>query len=92
MIDPSDFMSAAEVKELLGSRDKTNKILDRHRKKYWLEDIHYVQPVQRIRYVRPMIIDWLLNHKNNPMAHQDAMEAWLAKTQNRPGRSRKKAG
>jgi hypothetical protein len=86
MINESDFMSGAEVKALLGSRDKTDKFLRRRRERDWLEGIHYVQPTQRIRYIRPMILDWMFNHKTNPLAHQDAMEAWAAKTQGRDRR------
>jgi hypothetical protein len=86
MISQSDLMSGAEVKALLGSKDKTDKFLRRHRQAYWLEGIHYIQPVQRVLYVRPMIMDWILNHKTNPLAHQDAMEAWVSKTQGRDRR------
>jgi hypothetical protein len=83
MIDTNDFMSGSEVKALLGSTDKTDKFLRRNREKYWVEGVHYVQPIQRVLYIRPMILDWVLNHKSNPMVHQDAMEAWVAKTQKR---------
>jgi hypothetical protein len=83
MIDKSDLMPASELRALLAVSDKT---LTRYRQKHWLEGIHYVQPIQRILYVRPMIMDWILNHKTNPMTHQDAMEAWVAKTQGRDRR------
>jgi hypothetical protein len=77
-IDKADLMGAAEVRELLGVSDKT---LGRYRKKHWQKNIHYCKPVQRIFYIRPLIMDWILNHEKNPMAHQDAMEAWYAKTE-----------
>jgi hypothetical protein len=87
MIDQSDFMSASEVRELLKVTDRT---LSRYRLKHWVEGIHFTAPVQRILYIRPMILDWLVNHKTNPMAHQAAKEAWVAKTQNNQSRSRKR--
>ncbi len=78
MISKDDLMPASELRALLGVSDKT---LGRYRKKHWQKDIHYCQPVQRIFYIRPLILDWILNHENDPMAHQDAMEAWYAKTE-----------
>lgn len=85
MIEKSDLMGAAELRLLLGVTERT---LRRYRKKHWHQRIHYVQPVQQIFYIRPMIMDWILNHKTDPMAHQDAMEAWLAKTQGTKPRRR----
>jgi hypothetical protein len=80
MIDKSDFMSASEVRELLGVCDRT---LARYRLERWVEGIHFTAPVQRVLYIRPLILDWILNHKTDPMAHQAAMEAWVLKTQKR---------
>jgi hypothetical protein len=84
MIDKSDLMGAAELRELLGG--VSDRTLGRYRKKHWQKDIHYAQPVQRIFYIRPLILDWILNYQNNPMVHQDAMEAWVVKTQGRKPR------
>jgi hypothetical protein len=83
MIDKSDLMGAAELRCLLAVSDRT---LTRYRLKHWVQGIHFVAPVQRVLYVRPMIMDWILNHKTNPIAHQDAMEAWVAKNQSRDRR------
>jgi Putative excisionase (DUF1233) len=83
MINQSDLMGAAELRQLLGVTDRT---LTRYRLKHWAEGIHYVAPVQRVLYVRPMILNWILNHKTNPLAHQDAMEQWLTQTQGRKAR------
>jgi Putative excisionase (DUF1233) len=83
MINQSDLMGAAELRQLLGVTDRT---LTRYRLKHWEEGIHYVAPVQRVLYVRPMITDWILHHKNNPGAHQDAKEQWLTQTQGRKAR------
>jgi hypothetical protein len=89
MIDPSDFLSGSEVRKLCG--DISIKSLDRWRLKHWTEGIHFVQPGHKVVYIKPMIIDWLINGKVNPMAHQRAKEAWLAQNQHQP-RSRRNAG
>jgi hypothetical protein len=86
MISKSDLMGASEVRELLGV---SNKTLARYRQKHWQEGIHFVAPVQRVLYVRPMLMDWLLNHKGNPRAHNDAMARWVAEHQT--PRQRRKA-
>ncbi|NJM47524.1 MAG: hypothetical protein HC860_16285 [Alkalinema sp. RU_4_3] len=77
-LEESDLMSGAEVRKLLGGISP--RTLDRYRSKYWHCGIHYVQPTQRCQYVRPMILDWLVN-RQEPAAHQNAMEAWLAANQ-----------
>jgi Putative excisionase (DUF1233) len=82
-IDKSDFMPASEVRELLGVTDRT---LSRYRLKHWVEGVHFVAPVQRILYVRPMILNWMVNRKTDPTAHQAAMETWVAKTQGSPAK------
>ncbi len=88
-MEPADFLSAREVRALLGNISE--KTLARYREKHWHCGIHYVQPVHQVLYIKPMIIDWILNGKVNPMAHQRAMEAWLAKTQQlNPPRSKHK--
>jgi hypothetical protein len=86
---PSDFLTGAEVRSLLGGI--STRTLNRYRLKYWTEGIHYVQPVQLVRYIRPMIVDWMLNGKSNPMAHQLAKEAWLAQHQTPRLKTRKTA-
>jgi hypothetical protein len=83
LIEKSDLMGAAELRDLLNVSTKT---LTRYRQKHWHEGIHYVKPIQRILYIRPMILDWILNHKTNPLAHQDAMTTWVARTQGRASR------
>lgn len=85
-LEDSDLISGADVRALLGSI--STRTLDRYRAKHWHCGIHFVQPVQRILYVKPMILDWLINRKE-PMAHQRAMEAWLAA--NQIPKSRKRA-
>lgn len=90
MLSETDFISANEVRRLLGNISL--KSLDRWRAKHWHEGIHYVQPGHRILYVKPMIIDWMINGKANPAAHQRAMEQWLTDHQHRKPRSRRNAG
>lgn len=85
-MDPSDFLSSAEVRQILGGISQ--KSLDRWREKHWTEGIHYVQPGHKIIYIKPMIVDWMINGKVNPMAHQLAKEAWLAKHQHQPKKRR----
>jgi hypothetical protein len=75
MLHEGDLMTAAEVKALF--QIKADRTLYRYRKKHWVKNIHWIAPVQRILYVRPMIMDWVFNHKDNPLGHQDAMEAWV---------------
>jgi hypothetical protein len=77
-LEESDLMKSSEVRALLG--DISPRTLDRYRARYWHCGIHYVQAVQRITYVKPMILDWLINRKE-PEAHQRAMEAWLVANQ-----------
>jgi hypothetical protein len=86
MVDKSDLMGGAEVKAILKISDTT---LKRYRLKRWIAGVHFVQPVQRTLYIRPMIEDWILNHKTDPEAHQRAIEAWVAKHQNPPDRKRR---
>jgi hypothetical protein len=78
MISKNDLMPASELIALLGRGKKT---LARYRQNHWQEGIHYLTVVQGIVYVRPMIMDWILNYEKRPMAHQDAMWEWLVKTQ-----------
>lgn len=87
MMDPADIMSASEVKELLRITDKSDKTLSRCREK-WIEGIHFVRPFQRILYIKPMILDWILNSKADPDGHRRAQESWLKKNQTpkSPGR------
>jgi hypothetical protein len=89
MIAKTDLMTASEMRDLLNVTDRT---LTRYRLKHWVEGVHFVAPVQRVMYVRPMIMDWILNRKTNPIAHQDAMEAWVRTHQHSQARSRRKAG
>jgi hypothetical protein len=89
MMEPSDFLSGSEVRKLLG--DISTKTLDRWRLKYWTEGVHYVQPVHRVQYIKPMIIDWMLNGKADPAAHQLAMEEWV-KAQRPQGKGKRRAG
>jgi hypothetical protein len=88
MINKSDLMPASEVRELLEVADRT---LTRYRLKHWVKGVHFVAPVQRVWYVRPMIMDWIVNHRSNPLAHQDAMEAWVRAHQGGAARQRRKA-
>jgi hypothetical protein len=91
MINPSDFLSGSEVRSLVGGISV--KTLDRWRLKHWTEGVHYVQPGHKVIYIKPMIIDWMINSKANPMAHQRAKEQWLAQNQHQTqGRSRRTAG
>jgi hypothetical protein len=91
MIDPSDFLSGSEVRSLVGGI--SIKSLDRWRTKHWTEGIHYVQPGHKVVYIKPMIVDWMINGKVNPMAHQRAKEQWLAQNQHQAQpRSRRNAG
>lgn len=85
-LEDSDLLKASEVRALLGNISP--RTLDRYRAKYWHCGIHYVQPVQQCLYVKPMILDWLINRKE-PAAHQRAMEAWL--TANQVPKTRKRA-
>ncbi len=83
MIDKSDFMSAAELRSLLNVSDRT---LRRYRLKHWVKGVHFVAPVQRVLYIRPMILDWIVKVPEDPIGHQDQMEAWVAKTQDKKRR------
>ena len=77
-LEDSDLIKSSEVRSLLG--DISKRTLDRYRVKHWHCGIHYVQPVQRCMYVKPMILDWIMN-RQEPSAHQRAMEAWLVANQ-----------
>ncbi len=77
-LEVSDLIKSSEVRALLGNISP--RTLDRYRQKYWLNGIHYVQPVQRCMYVKPMILDWLTN-RQEPLAHQRAIEAWAIANQ-----------
>lgn len=85
MMQDTDLISSAEVRALLGGISV--KTLGRYREKYWHSGIHYVCPVQRCLYVKPMVLDWIL-HRHEPSAHQRAMEAWLAANQTPKSRKR----
>ena len=76
-LEDSDLMKSSEVRALL---DISKRTLDRYRAKYWHKGVHYLKPVQGCRYVRPMILDWMM-HRQEPAVHQNAMEAWLAANQ-----------
>jgi hypothetical protein len=75
MVNSTDLISGAEAQRLLGGICKRS--LKRYRDKYWFEGCHYVQPVHRVLYIRPMIVHWMVNRKNNPKAHEEAIKAWL---------------
>jgi hypothetical protein len=91
MIDPSDFLSGSEVRSLVGGI--STKTLDRWRLTHWTEGVHYIQPGHKAIYIKPMIIDWMINSKANPMAHQRAKEQWLVQNQHQAQpRSRRNAG
>ena len=77
-LEDSDLIKSSEVRSLLGGISK--RTLDRYRSKYWHKGIHYFQPVQGCMYVKPMILDWMMN-RQEPSAHQNAMEAWLVANQ-----------
>ncbi len=77
-LEDTDLIKSSEVRALLGNISP--RTLDRYRAKHWHCGIHYVQPIQRCMYVKPMILDWLINRKE-PGTHQRAMEAWLAANQ-----------
>jgi hypothetical protein len=66
------FVSKHEIKQLLGVCDRT---LERYRKNHWHEGIHYVKPVQKILYNRPLIEDWMVN-RHDWRAHDRAIEAF----------------
>jgi hypothetical protein len=87
MMEPSDFLSSSEVRQMLGGISQ--KSLDRWRVKHWIEGIHFVQPGHRVLFIKPMMLDWMLNGKANPLAHIRAQEAWLAQHQHQPTRKRK---
>ena len=77
-LEDSDLIKSSEVRSLLG--DISKRTLDRYRAQHWHCGIHYVKPVQRCMYVKPMILDWMVNRQESS-AHQNAMEAWLAANQ-----------
>jgi hypothetical protein len=85
-MQPDDLIPSSEVRRLLGG--VSVKTLTRYRAKYWYRGIHYAQPVQRVMYIRPMILDWILNRRDQGK-HQAAMEAWLAANQAPKARKRK---
>lgn len=74
-----DLISASEVRDLLGGISP--KTLQRYRDKYWIEGVHYLKPVQRCLYNRPLVHDWMINHSHDPMRHQQAIETWLISQQ-----------
>jgi hypothetical protein len=78
-MQPSDLLSSSEVRALLGNISV--KTLGRYREKYWTLGVHFVQPVQKIMYVKPMILDWILNGKHDPAVHQQAAEDWVRQNQ-----------
>ncbi len=82
-----DLISGAEVRALLGGISL--KTLQRYRDKHWIEGVHYLKPVQRCLYNRPLIQDWMLNHSHDPAAHQRTIEAWVMAQQQ--GRKHRKA-
>jgi hypothetical protein len=73
-----DLIKESEVRALLG--DVSAKTIARYRGKYWTEGAHYVKPVQRCLYVKPMIEDWII-HRDDPARHQNAVEAWYKQAQ-----------
>jgi hypothetical protein len=92
MMTPDDFISASDVRKLLA--DISIKTLNRWRANHWTEGVHYCQPGHKVIYIKPMIIDWMINHKADPAAHQRAVEAWVAANQHQPAqpRARRNAG
>ena len=81
-----DLMSGSEVQKLLGGISV--KTLQRYRLKHWTLGIHYMQPVQRCQYNRPLIEDWIVN-RHEPQAHNRAIEAWVFSQQGNQRRGRK---
>jgi hypothetical protein len=88
-VDPNDLISGSEVRSLLGGISE--KTLARYRRNYWFEGAHYIRPVQKTLYIKPLILDWAVNGKSNPVAHQEAIERWLREIQppKQPGTKRK---
>jgi hypothetical protein len=78
-LQSSDLISSAEVRALLGNISV--KTLGRYRLKYWMVGVHFVQPVQKVMYVKPMILDWILNGRIDPEAHNQAIQMWVAENQ-----------
>jgi hypothetical protein len=79
-----DLISGSDVRAMLGGISV--KTLQRYRDKYWIDGVHFVKPVQRCLYNRPLIQDWMLNHVHDPAAHQRAIEAWVISQQGKKGR------
>ncbi|GAB4469425.1 MAG: hypothetical protein OHK0037_27640 [Elainellaceae cyanobacterium] len=73
MLNRQQFVDKYEILALLKISDRT---LKRYRAMRWTEGIHYVKPVQRILYNRPLIEDWLVN-SDDPQAHDRAIAAFL---------------
>ncbi len=79
------FISKQDVCELLQVSERT---LARYRAEYWYRGIHYVQPVQKTRYNKELIEDWMVN-RHDYSAHLRAIEAYQATLpSNQPKRKR----
>ena len=70
------WLNKSDAATLIGLSPHT---LRRYRERgEWIEGIHYSKIAQNhVVYNEPMILDWVAN-RNNPAAHQRAIEKYLA--------------
>lgn len=75
-LSPQLLLDKREAGRILGISPET---LKKYRQRgYLIEDIHYYRWNQRvIRYNSILLQDWAI-HRNNPTAHQRAIESYLA--------------
>jgi hypothetical protein len=84
-----EVISLDETKALLKVGETT---IDKYRKEYWLQGVHYFQPEPgaKITYNKPMILVWLISYSVGDTAmHDRALEVFTASIPgNQPKRAR----
>lgn len=89
---PIRLIDKHQAAALLSISPSTLKQYRRAKNSPWIEGIHYFRWNSRcIRYNEALLLDWGI-HRNDPQAHQKAIEAFLAQLSNhQPRRRRRKS-
>lgn len=69
------FVNFTEISEFLGGKSRTT--IDRYRKQYWTEGVHYSMAGGSPTYNLELIRDWWANF-HDPTAHQRAIDNYVA--------------
>jgi len=87
---PPNLITKHQAAEILAISPSTLKKYRLAADSSLIEGVHYVRWNSRtIRYNETLIRDWSIN-RTNPMAHQQAIEAYLAKVAQAQAKTRKK--